>query len=343
MRRTTTTRFDFPPGVFEMAEQLLVPEGVHIAGAADPNDWSNPASAPDYATQTLFLATRGATSYDAPYCFADDMVTTRVGYVLSSFVTVERVSYQGLDTIRPADNGALCGGGAFETKGCALNDCSNTVNNGGSDGMASVNVTIRDVRVNDFYYDDDAPLIEASVDGNYNCSEYGGTNCCFCLPNGVRSTQVAVWVPLARSNGSSATATRNLIVENLVSRSTQADGVNLHGLVRDAVVANVRIEAPGTTRSPCGAATSPPRAFVSRAAVSQSIPRCSAQIGTAIAWRRVSAYSLLLRHLILCFSCTTSFAHYSPLYLFTFLPTILFGPDTSNCEKMASATSLLKE
>jgi hypothetical protein len=106
-------------------------------------------------------------------------------------------------------------------------------------------VTIRDVRVNDFYYDDDAPLIGASVDGNYNCSEYGGTNCCFCLPNGVRSTQVAVWVPLARSNGSSATATRNLIVENLVSRSTQADGVNLHGLVRDAVVANVRIESTG--------------------------------------------------------------------------------------------------
>ena len=42
--------------------------------------------------------------------------------------------YQGIDTIRPSDNGALCGGGAFETKGCAENDCSvSQVNNGGSE------------------------------------------------------------------------------------------------------------------------------------------------------------------------------------------------------------------
>ena len=35
-----------------------------------------------------------------------------------SHVHVANVSYQGIDTIRPDDNGALCGGGAFETKGC---------------------------------------------------------------------------------------------------------------------------------------------------------------------------------------------------------------------------------
>ena len=63
-----------------------------------------------------------------------DMVTTRVGFVLSDNVTMQNINYQGIDTIRPSDNGALCGGGAFETKGCAENDCKkSSVNNGGSE------------------------------------------------------------------------------------------------------------------------------------------------------------------------------------------------------------------
>lgn len=59
---------------------------------------------------------------------------------------------KGIDTLRPADNGALCGGAAFETKGCARNDCSSPVNNGGSDGKASHHVIIDNVRLNDYYY-----------------------------------------------------------------------------------------------------------------------------------------------------------------------------------------------
>ena len=63
-----------------------------------------------------------------------DMVRTRVGFVLSDNVTMQNINYQGIDTIRPSDNGALCGGGAFETKGCAENDCTkSSVNNGGSE------------------------------------------------------------------------------------------------------------------------------------------------------------------------------------------------------------------
>ena len=56
-----------------------------------------------------------------------------------SIYDVQAMSYwffpmTGIDTIRPSDNGALCGGGAFETKGCAENDCSvSSVNNGGSE------------------------------------------------------------------------------------------------------------------------------------------------------------------------------------------------------------------
>ena len=106
-----------------------------------PNDARDPTRSPAWSEQTTFLATRGVTDYATVYCHAADMVRTRVGFVLSSYVTVANVSYQGVDVIRPDDNGALCGGGAFETKGCAENDCSTAVNNGGSDGLGSVHTT----------------------------------------------------------------------------------------------------------------------------------------------------------------------------------------------------------
>lgn len=225
--------FHFPPGIFEIDEQLLVPERVHIVGARPPNDASDPTKPPDWAGVTLFLATRGATDYLTPYCHAADMVKTRVGFVLSSYVTVRNVAYQGVDTIRPMDNGALCGGGAFETKGCAENDCRGAVNNGGSDGLGSTNVTVENVSLNDFYFAADRPLVGAKVVGNADCGTSDWRReCCFCRPNGVRSSQVGVWVPATRD----AAGTRHLLVRNVVSRSNQADGINLHGYVRDALV-----------------------------------------------------------------------------------------------------------
>ena len=152
MRADGVKAYRFPAGIFEMDQQLLVPEKTSIAGAASPNDMANPTASPDWSKQTLFLATRGVTDYLERYCHASDMVHTRgttafklktrpvnsacrqlltnlptpdmaVGFVLSSHTTVVNVSYQGIDTIRPEDNGALCGGGVFETKGCAENDC----------------------------------------------------------------------------------------------------------------------------------------------------------------------------------------------------------------------------
>ena len=84
--------YQFPAGVFEISEQLLVPPNVSITGNAGPNDLHRPTKSPDWQTQTLFLATRGSTDYKKNYCHAQDMVTTRVGFVLSSFVTVRNVS-----------------------------------------------------------------------------------------------------------------------------------------------------------------------------------------------------------------------------------------------------------
>ena len=143
---------------------------------------------------------------------------------------------QGIDTIRPDDNGFLCGGGAFETKGCAASDCSaSAVNNGGSDGIGSVHVTIDNVRLNDYHYAADRANVGASIVGNSDCACETcvvSDECCFCQPNAVRSTQVGIWVPATRN----AEGTQHLRVSNVVASSTQGDGINLHGYVREAVV-----------------------------------------------------------------------------------------------------------
>jgi hypothetical protein len=234
--------YSFPAGVFEIDEQMLVPEHTAIKGAKGPNDMTDPTKSPNWDEQTLFLATRGATDYNMNYCHAKDMVTTRVGFVLSSYVTVSDVSYQGIDTIRPGDNGGLCGGGIFETKGCAENNCKNSnVNNAGSDGIGSNHVTIDNVRLNDYYYAEDKAKVGASIPGNYKCDTGVKGDCCFCKPNGIRSSQVGVWVPETRN----AEGTSSMTVTNVVSRSCQADGVNLHGNVQNVVVQNSYFENTG--------------------------------------------------------------------------------------------------
>jgi len=235
--------YKFPAGIFEIGEQLLVPANTSILGSSNPNDMAEPTKPPNWREQTLFLATRGVTDYLMNYCHAEDMVSTRVGFVLSSFVTVSDVSYQGIDTIRPSDNGALCGGAAFETKGCAENDCSiSSVNNGGSDGIGSEHVIIENVRLNDYYFAEDEAKVGASIEGNYNCSTDNWTEqCCFCKPNGVRASQVGIWVPQSRN----IEGTRHLFVNNIVTSALQADGINLHGMVDDAQVQNVYIQNTG--------------------------------------------------------------------------------------------------
>ena len=240
----TIKAYAFPVGVFEVDEQLLIPPNVSFAGAANPNVV---LASPDWSTQTVFLATRGVSDYDKAYCTASDMVTTRIGFVLSSFVTMRDLSYQGVDTIRPGDNGALCGGGAFELKGCAANDCSKSnVNNGGSDGLASQHVTLENLRVNDYFSKEDAPYIGIVQPGNYDgCYEKSG-GCCLCKPNSVRASQIGVWVPSTRDGTASGTVgTKHLVIRNFVSTATQADGINLHGAVHDALVENSHISNTG--------------------------------------------------------------------------------------------------
>jgi len=227
--------YRFPAGIFEIGVQMLIEEKVAIVGNQGPNDMSNPTKSPDWKQQTLFLATKGATSYLDNYCFANDMVKTRVGFVLSSYVTVRDFSYQGIDTLRPEDNGGLCGGGIIETKGCARNDCKTDVNNAGSDGKGSHHVTIHNLRLNDYYYGEDKVHVGQAGADNLDCKHTRfREECCFCKPNAVRSSQVGVWVPLTRDSEGS----QHITITNVVSMSNQADGINLHGKVQYATVEN---------------------------------------------------------------------------------------------------------
>ncbi|CAD7948305.1 unnamed protein product [Amoebophrya sp. A120] len=254
--------YRFTAGTFKIDRQFLVPENTILQGNSDPNgkladdfrDIENAQnsfgkltlqqvenSRPDYSTQTLFLATRGATSNNDRYCKVGDLYNPgknwRVGLVFSSNTAVLDVSYQGIDTIRPSDNGSLCGGGAFETKGCVQDFCGGDQNTGGSDGRGSKNVVIANVRVNDFYYEEDKNKIGVRIPGNDNVP--GG--CIYCQPNNVRASQIALWVPMTRDGS----ASENIVIRNLVVMSLQGDGINFHGKVNNGVVQNAWIMNTG--------------------------------------------------------------------------------------------------
>ena len=86
--------YQFPLGIFEIDSQFLLPERTSILGASSPNDMSNATHSPDWNSQTVFLATRGVEDYLKAYCHASNMVTTRVGFVLSSYVSMTNLNYQ---------------------------------------------------------------------------------------------------------------------------------------------------------------------------------------------------------------------------------------------------------
>merc|ERR1712137_632654 len=123
--------------------------------------------------------------------------------------------------------------------GCAENDCSvSEVNNAGSDGFGSIGVTIENVRLNDYYFAEDKGKVGVLPEP---CCAQIDEACLFCNPNGIRSSQVGIWVPDVRN----PEGTRGLFVNNIVSRSNQADAINLHGNVHDALIQNAHFENTG--------------------------------------------------------------------------------------------------
>ena len=61
---------------------------------------------------------------------------------------------------------------------------------------------------------EDQKKIGFPIPGNYDCkTDHWTEECCFCKPNGVRSTQVAVWVPESRN----AEGTVDILIKHLVA------------------------------------------------------------------------------------------------------------------------------
>lgn len=124
---------------------------------------------------------------------------------------VKNIAFQGKDTVRPSDNGALCGGGVFETPGCVHNQCQfpHLVT---GDGKPVTNIAIENVRLND--YSDDPRF----------------------------ASQLAVWVA---QTSDTQTPTSEVNVKNLVAMFLHADGINFHGFVQNAIVDDTYIQNTG--------------------------------------------------------------------------------------------------
>lgn len=227
-----TRHFKFPAGVFTLHRQVTVPANTIIEGVSNPNDAGDKTRKPDYAGQTVFEATVGVSDHNICYCqnlersweplsprnpyHCTDLTNKQVqrlrpGFLMYSNTKVKNIAYQGKDTLRPSDNGALCGGAVFETPGCVHNQCLFPHLKTG-DGRPVSNVRIENVRMNDYAGD----------------------------PN--LASQLAVWVAQTTDTG---TPTRDVVVKNLVAMFLHADGINFHGFVQDAMVDDSYIQNTG--------------------------------------------------------------------------------------------------
>mmetsp|Transcript_140466 Transcript_140466/g.350185 ORF Transcript_140466/g.350185 Transcript_140466/m.350185 type:complete len:449 (+) Transcript_140466:75-1421(+) len=223
--------FKFPAGEFTVSRQVSVPEHTIIEGNANPNG-QDKTKTPDYDSQTVFVASEGLSDSHACYCqnlersweplspsnpyhcqdLTNEQVTSlRKGFLMYSNTVVKNIAFQGKDTLRPFDNGALCGGGVFETPGCVHNQCLFPHLKTG-DGKPVTNVSIENVRLNDYL--DDPEL----------------------------ASQLAVWVA---QTSDTETPTSEVHVKNLVAMFLHADGINFHGFVRNAIVDDSYIQNTG--------------------------------------------------------------------------------------------------
>jgi len=223
--------FKFPAGEFRISRQVSVPEHTVLVGNGNPNG-EDRAKRPDYNSQTVFVASDGVSDDQVCYCqnleksweplspsnpyhcqelTNEQAKSLRKGFLLSSNTLIENIAFQGKDTLRPSDNGALCGGGVFETPGCVHNQCEFPHLMTG-DGKPVTNVTIQNIRLNDYAND---PQL---------------------------ASQLAVWVA---QTSDAETPTSQVHVKNLVAMFLHADGINFHGFVQDSMVDDCYIQNTG--------------------------------------------------------------------------------------------------
>jgi hypothetical protein len=242
-----------------VTEQFQIPTNTAIIGAANPNNAANKTQQQtDIAAQSWFIVPKGATLCgDDPFCkdnsskgrtaCSGDPRTHRQGFLMSSNSVLQDINFQGADLGRSASEGTLCGPGAIELPGCLSGDgCKSWADadadgDGDGDGDAGTNgngvvsnVLIRNVRLSDAVKRADVQQMLSDCGTGEALDDDG---------NHVRAHQVSVWV--AKLPASEKRQHTNLVIDNLVSMNSRADGLNVHGDVDGLVLQNSHIENSG--------------------------------------------------------------------------------------------------
>ena len=290
--------FKFPAGVFEVHRQVSVPENTIIEGVANPNG-QDKTQKPDYQGQTVFVATSGVSDGNACYCqnlersweplsprnpyhcqhlTNKEVRSLRPGFLMYSNTVVKNIAYQGKDTLRPSDNGALCGGGVFETPGCVHNQCDLVARDLFRQFIyIYILLNLREseisttVRTNCLSFVSDLSLSLSLLQSDLsttaiqiyigNCLWHPGLFPHLMTGNGkpvtnvhienvrmndysdnpILASQLAVWVAQTTHDQ----PTSQVTVKNLVAMFLHADGINFHGFVQNALVDDCYIQNTG--------------------------------------------------------------------------------------------------
>ena len=241
-------QFHFPAGgVFPVAEQFTIPPGTAIVGAANPNDPADKTrQQTDVSAHTWFVVPRrDALCGDDPLCkdapakgptaCSGDPTTHRQGFLMSSNSMLKDVNFQGADLGRSGSEGVLCGPGAIELPGCVSGVECSSWGAGQTTGSGVVrNVVVQNVRLSDAAKRADPSQMKGDCADGEALDADG---------NHVRAHQVSVWV--SKLPSAERGSHENVLVDNLVSMNSRADGLNVHGAVRGFTLQHSHIQNSG--------------------------------------------------------------------------------------------------
>ena len=242
-------QFHFPPGgVFPVTEQFTLPPRTAIIGAANPTPAAPQATQQtDVGGMTWFVVPRSAALCGTdPMCkdatgtarglCVGDPHTHRQGFLMGTNTTLKDISFQGADLGRAASAGTLCGPGAIELPGCVSGDGCAAWGGGATSGEGGVvsGVRVENVRLSDAVQRADVAMMAGDCATGEALDADGGH---------VHAHQVSVWV--AKLPASEQRKHTDVVVTNLVSMNSRADGFNVHGAVDGFVLRDSHIENSG--------------------------------------------------------------------------------------------------
>jgi hypothetical protein len=251
----TQTQFYFPAGgIFPVTKQFSMPPHTAIIGAANPtNPIDKALQQTNVSGQTWFVVPRDATLCGGdPLCKGNgakgrtacsgDPSTHRQGFLMSSGSMLKNINFQGADLGRAAIEGTLCGPGVIELPGCVSGTgCERWGDHSNGHGVVR-DVTIENVRLSDAVKRPSIAQMRSHVKpANQQACNRG--EALDVDGNHVPAHQVSVWV--AKLPNSETGSHSNIVVDNLVSMASRADGFNVHGAVTGLILQNSHIENSG--------------------------------------------------------------------------------------------------